>query len=68
MNALSIAATGLINAGNRFDASARRMVSGEGDLATEVVEQVSEKTAFKASLAVIRAEDEMFKRLLDIKA
>ena len=67
MNALSIAAAGAISATNRFSASAQRVASGTGDLATEAVEQVSDKEAFEASAAAMRVSDEMTKRLLDIK-
>ena len=43
------------------------MVSGQGDLATETVAQLSDKADFSASLAVIRTGDQMMKQLLDIK-
>jgi hypothetical protein len=67
MDASAIAAAGMISAENRFSASARRTVSGDHDLPTEAVEQISDKTAFQASAAVMRVADEMTKRLLDIK-
>jgi hypothetical protein len=67
MNALRIGAAGAIAATDRFAASAERMVSGRGDLAEEVVEQVSAETDFRASLAVVKTADEMLERLLDIK-
>ena len=65
---LSIGAAGVLNASSRFAASAQRMVSGDSDIATEAVEQVADKAAFRASLAVIKTGDEMLKQLLDIKA
>ena len=68
MNAVSIGSAGLFAAASRFDASAQRMVSGKGDLAAEVVEQVTAKADVSASLAVIRTADDMTKRLLDILA
>jgi flagellar hook protein FlgE len=68
MDAINIAARGMMEAGARFDASARRVAGGEGDLATEAVEQVLSKTAFEASIAVVRTGDAMIKRLLDITA
>ena len=67
MDALSIAAAGAIAATDRFSQSAQRVANGTGDLATEAVEQVSDRTAFEASLAVMRVGDEMTRRLLDIK-
>lgn len=67
MNAISIGAVGMSAAVARFDASARRTVGGRGDLATEIVEQVSATQALEASAAVVRSGDDMFKRLLDIK-
>jgi flagellar hook protein FlgE len=67
MDAINAALTGMQNATARFNASAQRMVGGQGDLVSEIVEQVSSEQAFKASLAVVRTGDEMMKRLLDIK-
>ncbi len=67
MDALTIAAAGAISATNRFSASAQRVASGTGDMATEAVEQISDKETFSASVAVMRTSDEMFKQLLDIK-
>jgi flagellar hook protein FlgE len=67
MNASRIAAAGAIDAGNRLAASAQRTVSGKADLAAEAVEQASDKAAFSASAAVLRASDDMMKHLLDIK-
>lgn len=68
MNALSIASAGLGTAANRFAASAERTATGAGDLAAEVVEQVSARQEFSADVAVIRAADDMSRRLLDILA
>ena len=68
MNAITSAAAGLMAASNRFAASAQRVASGDADYAVEAVEAVASKTAFKASLAVIRTADQMLGSLLDIKA
>ena len=63
----SIGAAGLTAAMDRFSDSAKRTATGAGDLATEAVVQVSARQAVSANVAVIKAGDEMFKRLLDIK-
>ena len=55
MDAFSIAATGAIAATNRFAASAQKVATGQGDLATEAVAQTSDKQAFEASTAVMRS-------------
>ena len=61
---LSIAAAGMQNAANRFEASARRTASGSlDDLA---VEQIRAKTDFAANAAVVRTADEMVGTLLDV--
>jgi len=67
MQAMPIAATGMLNAQARFDASARRTAAVPlDDLAAETVERVEAKTAFSANAAVVRAADEMTGALLDI--
>jgi flagellar basal body rod protein FlgC len=63
----SIGATGLSAAFDRFNASAQRTASGESDLAAEAVVQISARQAVAANVAVIKTQDEMFRRLLDIK-
>lgn len=67
MEALAIGSAGVIAASNRFSASAQRVAEGTGDLATETVDMISAGAAFRASLAVVRSGDAMFRRLLDIK-
>jgi hypothetical protein len=67
MNALAIAAAGAIAATDRFSASAQKVATGQGDLATEAVSMASDNQTYAASLAVMRASDAMTKRLLDIK-
>ena len=66
---LSIAAAGMQNAANRFEASARRTAEGSlDDLAVEAVEQIRAKTDFAANAAVVRTADEMVGTLLDVLA
>lgn len=69
MQALSIAATGLLDAVGRFDASARR--TAEAPLDNPVEEQVKRiqaTTEVQVNAAVLRAADEMTGELLDILA
>lgn len=69
MQALPIAAAGLLDAANRFDASARRTAAAPlDDLVKETVERIEAKTAFKANAAVIRTADAMTGTLLDMLA
>lgn len=69
MQALSIAATGLLDAVGRFDASARRTAAAPLDnLVEEQVSRIQATTEVQANAAVIRAADEMTGELLDILA
>lgn len=66
MQALSIAAAGMMSAAERFDASARRTAAAPlADLAGETVERITAKHALKANALVIRTADEMIGTLLD---
>jgi hypothetical protein len=73
MNVTPIAQAGLQNAFQRFDASAQR-VAGLGtpgadlDLGSEIVTQIQAKTEVSANISVLRTQDEMLGKLLDIKA
>lgn len=67
MDALNIAGLGLVDAADRLSASAARTALGAGDLASELIEQVSAKTQFEACAAVVRTTDQMAKRLLDVR-
>ena len=67
MDALNIAAAGMMSASQNFDASAERTVNGTGDLVTETVNQIEAKQTFEASAAVVKTDQQMFKALLDIK-
>jgi hypothetical protein len=69
MQAMSIAAAGMLGAQSRFEASARRTASAPLDnLAEETVERIQAETAFTANAAVVRTADEMEGTLLDILA
>jgi flagellar hook protein FlgE len=72
MQAINSATAGLAAASQRLQASAERTASwgldSKVDLATEAVEQVTAKVAFKANAAVIRTANEMMGELLDILA
>ena len=69
MQALSIAAAGMMGAQGRFESSARRTAAAPLDsLAEETVERAQAETAFSANAAAVRAADEMTGALLDILA
>lgn len=66
MQALSIAAAGMMAAAERFDASARRTAAALPDnLAGETVERITADHAFKANAVVIRAANEMIGTFLN---
>ena len=66
---MSTALAGLNAATQRFDASAKRVVSDkDADLPTELVTQKLSEIEFEANLNVMRAADRMMKRTLDILA
>ena len=67
MYAIATAQYGMMAAMRRFETSAQATVAG-GDYAQEVVEQISAKQAFKASVQVFRIADEMLGELLDLKS
>lgn len=69
MQALPIAAAGLLDAASRFDASAARTAAAPlDDLVKETIERVQAKVEIKANAAVIRTADEMTGTLLDMFA
>lgn len=69
MQALSIAAAGMLGAQDRFESSARRTAAAPLDnLAEETVERIQSETAFRANAAVLRIADDMTGTLLDILA
>jgi hypothetical protein len=67
MDAFSIAATGMVAAAQKLDASAARTVGGESDPVAETVDRIQASTAFRASAAVFKTADEMVGALLDLK-
>ena len=68
MDAMKIATNGIMAATDRFAASAQRTADGTGDPAREAVERITAKAQVEASIAVVHTSDDLFKRLLDIRA
>lgn len=69
MQALPIAAAGMLDAQTRFDNSARRTAQAPLDnLAEEMVERIQARTAFSANAAVVKTADDMTGILLDMLA
>ncbi|MFO1013337.1 MAG: flagellar hook protein FlgE [Caulobacteraceae bacterium] len=72
MNPISSAAQGMFLAQGRFTASAERLsrfgADPSVDIATEAVEQIQDKAAFKASAIAVRTADDMMGTLLDTLA
>ncbi|WP_292229178.1 flagellar basal body rod C-terminal domain-containing protein [Brevundimonas sp.] len=69
MQALPIAAAGMLDAQTRFDNSAHRTAQAPLDnLAEEMVERIQAKTAFSANAAVVKTADDMTGVLLDMLA
>jgi hypothetical protein len=69
MQAMPIAAAGLLDAVGRFDASARRTAAAPLDnLVQETVARAQAADEVKANAAVIRTADEMTGTLLDMFA
>ncbi len=70
-NALSIAATGLDQAGYRLAVTARNIATattGDGvpDLVSNVVDLIGERTLYKANALVLKTTDRMLGTLLDV--
>jgi flagellar hook protein FlgE len=57
------------SAQHRFGEAAGRIASnsGDSDIAQDITDLLMAKRDFEANLLVLRAEDEMFDRLLDIR-
>jgi flagellar hook-associated protein FlgK len=73
ISSITIGASGMHRAADRFEASAARVARfgtglGEVDLATEMVEVMMAETDFKASAKIVRIADEMAGSLIDILA
>jgi flagellar hook protein FlgE len=78
MQALSIAAAGMMAAADRLQTSAQRVAASDAqvdrasdlkdvDYVGERVAQIGAATDFKANAAVLKTSDEMTQRLLDLK-
>jgi len=71
MDPISTARYGMMAATQRLDVSANRVanMAGDGDVdyASEAVEQIEAKQAFKANVAVIKVADQMWDALLDLQ-
>lgn len=71
MSAMIAGISGVMNAMSRFDRSATQTAvnaSTGKDFVSDFVEQIEARTAFDASVSVIKTADEMTGRLLDLKA
>ena len=73
ISSIASGALGMQRAADRFETSASRVArSGTGldnvDIATEMVEVLEAKAAFKASAKIVRIADEMTKSAIDILA
>jgi hypothetical protein len=72
ISAVSSASSALISASNTFDNAGAAVISaansgGGGDLATAVVNQATAGQAVQADVAVLKAQNQATKALLDIK-
>jgi flagellar hook protein FlgE len=78
MQAISIAAAGMMAAADRLNASAHRMAAadsqavraetlGDVDYVRERTDQIGAATDFKANAAVVKTADEMTGALLNLK-
>jgi len=71
MSAINTATYGVISATNRFNQAALQTVqdaSSSKDLVSDFVEQTEARTAFQASVSVIKTADAMTGSLLNIVA
>jgi len=72
MQALSIAASGMMAAADRLNASAQRVAASDArandvDYVKERTDQIGATTSFKANAAVVRTAEAMSQQLLDLK-
>jgi len=72
MQALSIAASGMMAAADRLNASAQRVAASDAaansvDYVKEATDQIGATTSFKANAAVVRTAQDMSQQLLDLK-
>jgi flagellar hook protein FlgE len=73
ISALQIGAYGAMAASQRFDKQAQQTVQdtapgATGDIVSDFVGQIDARTAFEASISVIKTADDMLGQLLNIKA
>ena len=71
MSALISGISGVMNATARFDRAAMQTVSNASqgrDVVSDFVEQIEARTAFEASVSVVKTSLDMTGRLLDLKA
>jgi len=72
MDPISTARYGMMAAAQQLGASANRIAAMPGDssidYATEAVNQIEAKQAFKADVGVIKVADEMWQALLNLQA
>ena len=71
MSALISGISGVMNASARFDRAAIQTVSNASqgrDVVSDFVEQMEARTAFEASVSVVKTSLDMTGRLLDLKA
>jgi len=71
MNVLSTATSSVIAANNRFDKAASQTVvdATQGkDILSDLVDQMNARTAFSASISVVKTADAMLGQTLDIRA
>lgn len=74
ISALQIGTYGAMAASQRFDRQAQQTVQDTasdaptGDIVSDFVGQIDARTAFEASISVIKTADDMLGQLLNIKA
>lgn len=74
ISAMQIGAYGAMAASQRFDKQAQQTVQDSvsdaptGDIVSDFVGQLNARTAFEASISVIKTADDMIGQLLNIKA
>ena len=69
MDPISTARYGMMAATQQLGASANRVAAGGDavDYASEAVNQIQAKQAFKADIGVVKVADEMWQSLLDLQ-
>ena len=68
MDPISTARYGMMAATRQLEGAANRIAGGgDVDYASEAVNQIEAKQAFKANVGVIKVADEMWQSLLDLQ-